>query len=470
MISILRTTASNLVLSFLRTNVTPAKAGAESMLKVKWIPAFAGMTSTATFAWLLLATGASPLHAQQPARAVTLDEARRLALNVNPAAVATRSASQVAEWERRYSRLSLFTPTVTATTGFTRFSEPFFNFGTGEITPNATSATLEARYTVLEPGRLSGRRRAQASVATADANEVAARAHVTLVTDAAYYTVLTEVELARIAADRLTRAREQLVVARVRVQAGDVLATDSLQLLLEVSRAQIEVLRRDSALTVARLQLGSHIGLSGAADAAPLATAPAQQLPISLDAATAEMLQSGPAILALRAEERRADAALSAERERYLPDVSLGATIGRYDSRFFPSALHRSQFSLMVSLPIWDAGRRELEIARARAQTYVADAARVASERATGEQMAQAYRGYQSAIAQIQFASEGVAVATENFRVQSARYREGAGMILDMLQAQVDLGDSEATLVRARYSARLAQARIEALLGRQIFN
>ncbi len=32
-------------LSFRRTNVTPAKAGAESIVDETWIPAFAGMTT-----------------------------------------------------------------------------------------------------------------------------------------------------------------------------------------------------------------------------------------------------------------------------------------------------------------------------------------------------------------------------------------------------------------------------------------
>jgi len=59
-------------------------------------------------------------------------------------------------------------------------------------------------------------------------------------------------------------------------------------------------------------------------------------------------------------------------------------------------------------------------------------------------------------------------VSTENFRVQQARYREGATTILDLLEAQVALSESEAALVQSRYSTRLALAQIEALLGRRI--
>jgi outer membrane protein TolC len=66
-------------------------------------------------------------------------------------------------------------------------------------------------------------------------------------------------------------------------------------------------------------------------------------------------------------------------------------------------------------------------------------------------------------------ATTGVAVATENYRVQRARYREGATTILDLMEAQVALSEAEAELVQSRYAARLALARLEALLGRRLF-
>ena len=83
--------------------------------------------------------------------------------------------------------------------------------------------------------------------------------------------------------------------------------------------------------------------------------------------------------------------------------------------------------------------------------------------------MAQAYHGYLTSRGGIDLALIGVAAATENYRVQGARYREGATTILDLLEAQVALSEAQAALIQARYSSRLALAQIEALLGRRIF-
>jgi outer membrane protein TolC len=211
------------------------------------------------------------------------------------------------------------------------------------------------------------------------------------------------------------------------------------------------------------------IGLSGAAEAAPIDSAKPAPLPMTEEEAIAEMRKRGPDVEASRADERNASALLSTEREKYLPELTVGATMGRYDSRLFPSALKRNQLVFGMSVPIWNGGTRELAVARARADRDVARAMRADLERGAGEIMSQAYHGYLTSRGGIDLALVGVAAATENYRVQRARYREGATTILDLLEAQVALSEAEAALIGARYSARLALARIEALLGRRIF-
>ena len=399
---------------------------------------------------------------------VTLAEARQRAAAVDPTFVAARGAVATAVWERRTARADLITPRLSASTSYIRFSDPFFNFGTGEVSPNATSATLDASYVVLGAGKLGELRRSTASLESAEASETAARFRTALATDRAYFAVLADRELARAAGDRLKRAQEQFGIARVRVVAGEALSTDSLQLLLEVNRARLDVLRRDSALTVSRLRLGTHIGLSGPADAALVDTALAPPLPLTQDDAVREMRERGPDIEAARAAERRADAVVGAEREGYLPDIVVGATMGAYDANFFPSAFKRSQLSVGLSLPIWDGGQRELSVARARTERDVARAEREERERSAAAVMAETYHGYQTSRAAIELALVGVGVAAETYRVQGVRYREGATTILDLLEAQVALSEAEATLVQSRYATRLALAQIEALLGRRL--
>lgn len=429
--------------------------------------------SACLFAALLLAaelTGPARVMGQPVSDTlplVTLSEARRRAASLDPSIVAARGEVATAVWERRAAVSDLLTPGVNAGMSYIRFSDPFFNFGTGTISPNATSATLQANYTLLGGGKIGQLRRSRASVESAEANHIAIRFRAALATDAAYFAVLADRELSRVAADGLKRAQEAFGIARARVLAGDAIATDSLQLLLEVTRARITLLRRDSAHAVSRLRLGRQVGLPGPAAAANDST-PTPDLPFTEAEAIAEMRARGPEVEAARAAERRAHAAVVAERESYLPEIILGATAGAYDAEFFPAAFKRSQLAVTLSLPVWDGGQRELAMARARAERSTAAANRADRERGAAEMMAAAYHGYQTSRAGIELAQIGVTAATESYRVQRARYAEGATTILDLLQSQGALNEAEATLVQARYATRLALAQIEALLGRRL--
>jgi outer membrane protein len=414
----------------------------------------------------------APVSSQAPSDnvpVVTLAEARARAALVDPDAVAARSRLETAASERRAAWTNLLTPNVTGGVSYVHFSEPFFNFGTGSISPNSASATLDARYTLLGAGKFGDLKSSRASVESAEATETVARFRTALATDAAYFAVLANRDLSRVSTDRLKRAQEQLGIARVRVTAGEAIASDSLQLLLEVSRAQLAMLSRDSAVNTSRLRLGRMIGLPGPADAAPIDTAKPPPLPMTQEDAIAEMRRRGPDVEASRADERSASAMLGAARERYFPEVTFGATTGRYDSQLFPSALKRSQYAVTVALPFWNGGARELAVARARADRDVARAARADRERGAAQVMSEAYHGYITSRSGVDLALIGVAAARENYRVQRARYQEGATTILDLLEAQVALSESEAALIQARYSTRLALAQIEALLGRRIF-
>ena len=421
---------------------------------------------------ILLAAGVFPIAASSQETGipvVTLAEARRRSVTVDPNAVAARSRIETASWERRAALASLFTPNLRYNTSYTHFSDPFFNFGTGGVSPNSASATFDASYSILGAGKFGTLKSSRASIASAEATETVARFRSALETDAAYFAVLADHELSRVTAERLKRAEEQLGIARVRVIAGEALSSDSLQLLLEVSRARLAILSRDSALMASRLRLGRRIGIDGPAEAAPVDSILPPQLPMTREAAIEEMRRRGPDVEAARAEEKSANASVLTQRERYFPELSIGGTLGRYDSEFFPSALKRNQYVVTLGFPIWNGGARELAIARARADRSVASATRADIERGTAEVMSQAYHGYITSRGGIDLALVGVAAATENYRVQNARYREGATTILDLLEAQVALSEAQAALIQSRYSSRLALAQIEALLGRRIF-
>jgi len=164
----------------------------------------------------------------------------------------------------------------------------------------------------------------------------------------------------------------------------------------------------------------------------------------------------------LRALERarnRADAETQVARKARLPAPALFGGLKRADDG---SGRERGGvFGVNVSLPLFDAGRRE-------AARWTAERARIEGERAAVEQQVLAEIAgasevlalRQSAVAQDQEGS-----AEELMRIAEVAYREGDAGILELLDAVRTASRARARGVELRLAARLAQIALERAVG-----
>jgi outer membrane protein TolC len=402
---------------------------------------------------------------------ITLAEAIRRSTQLDPDYVRALGRIEDAEWGRRAAMLAFIVPAIEVGLDQTKYSESFFN----PADPANPTSTLvvgraSADYEIFSLRKFSEISRTKAELASADAGELEQRFQAALETESSYYDVLVNQELARVAQQRAMRAREALGVARARVASGAAVQTDSLQLVLELIRAQVDSLRQHNALRTAQLDLARRVGASGPVGAVPADTLPAPPLPISLPEALRVGLEQGPQYQAARANERAADATLKAQRGDYLPTIRIGAVHQRYDTEIFPGAANITSVTFGVSLPVWDNGLREIEVTRARVNRDVTRSIRQDLERAVRRDVTSSYDAYETSKAAVELANVAGTVARENYRMQSLRYRSGASTILDLLDAQVSVAEAEAGVVQARYTTRLALAQLEAILGRRLFS
>jgi len=421
---------------------------------------------------LLLALQGALSPPQDTLPRVTLREALERSARLDPNYVTALGQVDNAAWARRNAFAVFVLPSVTVSMTAQRSNPLGFVFAgdTFFLAKTAWTGQLTARYDLFTGGqKLAELSRSSAELQGARANELRQRFATALLTESDYYAVLANTELDRVARERLRRAREQLAVARARVVSGAAVSTDSLNLRLELTRAQVGQLEQGSALRVARLELGRRVGASGPVDATPLDTAAAPDLPVSLAEAISEAARQGPEYRRAAAEERAANATYRAELGNYLPHASLAFNAFSVDTAFFPNLFKPTDFTLTVTLPLWNNGQRELALSRARVNKNVARARRQDLDRAVQHDVTAAYDAYVTARASAELAKEGLLIARESFRVQQTRYSSGATTILDLLDAQVNLSQAEADLVQARYGTRLALAGLESILGKRLF-
>jgi len=399
---------------------------------------------------------------------LTLADALARSLRLNPDYVAALGRVGESEWARTAAKVAFFVPSAQASLDYTKYSQAFFNIGTFNQSSTASTFNLSASYDIFSARKFTELSRTAAELENATATEAKTRYAAALLTEAAYYDVLAGQELNRAAEQRSARAEEALRVARARVSSGAAVQSDSLSVRLELVRAQVALLIQGSSLRVARLELGRRAGIDGPAGAAPLDSAPPPGLPITLPQAVAQALEQGPEYRAARAAERAAEADLKGRRGAYLPTLNLTAAHSRFDVGLFPNASNVSSLTITASLSLWNNGLRELQIRQSNTNRDVARAVRADLERAALRDVTAAYDTYETARASFTLASDALVVARENYRVNQARYQGGAITVIELITAQNGLTDAESGVVSARYAARLALARLEAILGTRL--
>lgn len=158
------------------------------------------------------AAAAQTADLAQPARAVTLEQALRMAAESNPQVVSAAgaiSSAQAAERSARGAYLpSLSVSAGTSLAGSNTLGTPATGTTLGG-TSDAYSAGLSASWDVYTGGRRGAERTAaQAETRAAQAGLTAQRANVSLEVERAFYEVLRTEDLATVAQSRIGRAEE----------------------------------------------------------------------------------------------------------------------------------------------------------------------------------------------------------------------------------------------------------------------
>jgi outer membrane protein TolC len=398
---------------------------------------------------------------------VTLAEAIRRATGVDPDYV--RAAGQVdnAEWGRRAAVLAFIIPSLVVSLDATKFSTAFFNIGIGAPTSSAVNFRANAAYELLSVRKITDLGFTKAELEASQANAERQRFQLAFDTENDFLNVLISRELARVARSRLDRAQEQLTVARARVLSGAAVQTDSLQLVFEEIQARLDVLRQDLSLKVARLQLGRRIGEDGAVDAQVTDSMLPPDLGYTDQQLTQLALQQAPQYRQARALTRSASYALKGQKGAYLPTFALTASFTEFDSNFPPSAQGVGAISLIVALPIWNGGQREIAVQQAKVNLAVARAVSADLERAALRDVTQAAEAYRISREAVDLTQLQLVAAQETYRVQELRYKSGANTILDLLEAQFQLTRAESEAAQSVFALYLSLAGLEAITGQE---
>jgi len=425
--------------------------------------------------WALVARGGGLAAQQKPAAGqpaqlqVSLAEAVRRALDVQPAMVRARGDATNAGWQKR-GAFGAFLPTVTlASTASRQNAQSVGGIGV-EVQPGTYTYSSGVTASVdLFTGfrRLANYRNADATQDAADAEVVNQRYLLSAATAQFFYTSLANEELVRVAEAQLERAKEELQISVNKFQAGAATRSDTLTATVDLGNARLALLQAQANLATAQANLARQIGVDGVVRAMPDSQLP--PVPDTTELRTVALRQA-PAVMQAAASERATAATLWSNRSQYFPRLTASYNTSSQGLNepwqgFDGGNRNLNRLSFALSWTLFDGFLRERTDAQSSVDLDNARAQTADTRRQLGADLTQQLAAMSTAFAKIEITGANVVAAAEARRVTQERYRLGAGTLLDLLTAQANQTQAEVNQVQARYDYLIARAQVEALAG-----
>lgn len=403
---------------------------------------------------------------------VTLQEAIRRALQVQPAMVQARGDQRTAGASSR-SALGAYLPSLSVSGSAARSNVGRIDPTTGQPVPPEYSYTgsLNASLELFDGfRRVANLRSTGANRDAAEAGVVNQRFQVTLATKEVFYDALAREDLVRVADAQVRRAQQQLQISVEKLRAGSATRSDSLRSTVEYGNARIALLQARANLATAQANLGRQIGVDVPVRAVPDTGLPSLPDTVALRGAA---LATAPQVEQAEAQARAARAQVWSARSQYWPSLIVSYSnnrqgIGSPNLPLLNNYPETFSWRFGMSWTLFNGFTREANQVNASVQRDVAEARAADARRALNAQLTQQLAALATALEQVSIARANVAAATEDLRVQNERYRVGAATILDLLTSQTALTTAEVNLVQTRFNYLIARAEVEALVGRTL--
>jgi outer membrane protein len=462
---------------------------------------------------------------------LTLEEAVQLALRNNPTHLQSTTQRGRAGTALR-SAYGTLLPTLSSDAGMSfraGGTEQFAGQTIGassDVVSSSYGLSLTANYSaasIMEP------RRARANLDAAEASVTASGQTTRNLIAQQYLTALQAQARAALADTLLTNVQAQLELARARQQVGAATALDVRTAEVQVGRQQVALLQARNSVEIETLRLFQQIGLEKPDGVRLTTTFPMAEPTLQLQELLDMARRANPSLNAARSRENAANVGVAVARSRWIPSVGFRtgwsgftqkqtniaptlaqaqqslagqrrscyttdsirvgaglAPIGGDCDRFvftpdleaalraendrYPFDFTKSPFnySVGVSLPIFDGFRREQQIQDAQFARNDARYARRAEELRINTDVTSAHRNLTTAYQTVRINEQNQQAAREALELAQTRYRVGATTFLEVTQSRATFEQAATDLINSIYDFHKAYAVLEAAVGRPL--
>lgn len=260
---------------------------------------------------------------------------------------------------------------------------------------------------------------------------------------------------------------ESLKAATLRGAVGSAAPADRLQAQTAYSQASLNRIQAEGNLRSAQGNLANVIGRDANRPVNLIATG-SIELPVNferdVDALIAAARERRPDLRAAAAQVSAAQANVDAVRAADRPSFMFGATATNSRSELIAPG-NAYDLSVKLNVPIYSGYAATNRVRAAEAQVETRRAQRDRLQQQVALDVWNAYQNLQTASQSLRSTADLVNSAEQSERAASARYKAGAGNLLDVLVAQSALASAHQQRVQATYSWNIYRATLAQAMG-----
>jgi len=412
---------------------------------------------------------------------LSVDDAVRLSFDKSKALHASLMKSQAAD-AKAGEASTMMLPTVKLNGGYTRLSnipaaQVSLPFLTSPITLSPSVAdNYSARLTVQQPIFAGFRIRRNADIAdfTAQATQKEYdrdKRDLALGVKSSYWNLKKALEVQRVVDENVDQVRAHLKDVQGYLKQGLVTNNEVLKVQVQLSDVQLRQIDARNNVQLAAISLNNIIGL-------PLDT----RVQLTTDLVHAhrsfeplpELIRNAqsrrPEVHSMQFRVQAGDAAVSIAQAGWWPQIYL---VGNYVSarpnqRLFPTQdvfKDTWDVGVSVSMDIWNWGATLRQTDQAKAQLEQVRDGLGQLQDGIALEVTRDYLNLQRGEERILVAEQGVKQAEENYRVTSAKFKQGLALNSDLLDAEVALLQAKMSYTQAVADYELAEASLERSIG-----
>jgi len=340
------------------------------------------------------------------------------------------------------------------------------------FTSSSNSAQVSASQTLFDFGASINRlRQSSASEEASRFSFESTRQNTILLVKQRYFGHLRNQRLLEVNQEAVKSAEEQLKRTESMYEIGSVAQGDVFRARTQFGNERINLITQQNAVQNSRALL--NVALGRTADA-PLSIADVEEVPEVKKYEMEDVLrvaeEKNPELLGIEKNKRSAQLGIHVARTAYLPSFSISGFYSRSNNEFNKVYSGFGQnwsgsIGLNMSLNLFNGFSDQANLERQQLTYRIAEENSIDRRRNLRLEVEQALLSLRAWKEITAINSDNLISAQEDLRLAQERYRVGAGTLLDIINAQVNVTRSKTTLVQAKYDSMIALASLEAAMG-----